>query len=48
MEVVEVVKLTRLLIPDSSSRIAALARIPNPEQQACRELCRRIAEETET
>jgi hypothetical protein len=38
MEVVEVVKHPRLLIPDSQSRIAALARFPNPEQDRCREL----------
>jgi hypothetical protein len=34
------VKRTRFLIPDSSSRIAALARFPNPEQQSCRQLFR--------
>jgi len=33
-----VIKRTRLMIPDSSSRIAALARFPNPEEQSCREL----------
>jgi len=48
MEVVEALKRARVLIPDSQSRIAELARFPNPEQQACRELCRRIAEEIET
>jgi len=31
-------KRTRFLISDSSSRIAALARFPTPEQQSCREL----------
>jgi hypothetical protein len=35
---IEVIKRTRLMIPDSSSRIAALARFPNPEEQSCREL----------
>ena len=35
---VEVIKRTRLMIPDSSSRIAALAGFPNPEEQSCREL----------
>jgi hypothetical protein len=40
MEVVEVVKRARLMIPDSQSQIAALARFLNPERQVCRELCR--------
>ena len=31
------VKRTRFLISDSYSRIAALARFPNPERQRCRE-----------
>ena len=34
------VKRMRFLISDSTSRITALARFRNPEQQACRELSR--------